>query len=291
MKTPMKSFRGSPLLNSNMLQTLFPTSIPLIRTNLALYLLYDFFLSSVFFPLTPLFRRKHFLATNIQITWCCFLFCLRHFHIILFSALFCLLSAFLLVRLLSVVSFRLAFRLCLFLRPCPFRLQVQHFFHLFFFLLFILIFFRLFRWSPHLRLHPSHFLPHCHHFRLQHPQFFRRPRLCFPHPLPRDLSFPLFFFRLLVYLHQLPRDPLPPLPFRLLRVVLIVLIFVLFVLFVLLVFVFLRPLPLCGLLSFSFPSAWPPPLGLRLFLRHHALSFEVVASPARPINFLLACFC
>src|SRR5277367_261511 len=68
MKTPMKSFRGSPLLNSNMLQTLFPTSIPLIRTNLALYLLYDFFLSSVFFPLTPLFRGRHFLATNIQIT-------------------------------------------------------------------------------------------------------------------------------------------------------------------------------------------------------------------------------
>src|SRR5277367_1010256 len=60
MKTPMKSFLGSPLWNSNMLQTLFPTSIPLIRTNLALYLLYDFFLSSVFFPLTPLFRRKHF---------------------------------------------------------------------------------------------------------------------------------------------------------------------------------------------------------------------------------------
>src|SRR5271168_3267006 len=42
MKTPMRSFLGSPLLNSNMLQTLFPTSIPLIRTNLALYLLYDF---------------------------------------------------------------------------------------------------------------------------------------------------------------------------------------------------------------------------------------------------------
>src|SRR5271156_2181103 len=289
MKTPMKSFRGSPLLTSNMLQTLFPTSIPLIRTNLALYLLYDFFLSSVFFPLTPLFRGKHFLATNIQITWCCFLLCLRHFHIILFSALFRLLSAFLLVRLLSVVGFRLAFCLCLFLRPCLFRLQVRHFFRLFFFLLFILIFFRLFRWSPHLRLHPSHFLPHCHHFRLQHPQFFRRPRLCFPHPLPRDLSFPPFFFRLLVYLHQLPRDPLPPLPFRLLRVVLIVLILVLLVLLVLLVFVFFRPLPLFGLLSFSFPSAWPPPLGLRLFLRHCALSFEVVASPARPI-FLVSLF-
>src|SRR5271168_2609098 len=60
MKTPMKSFLGSPLLNSNMLQTLFPTSIPLIRTNLALYLLYDFFLSSVFFPLTPFFRKGHF---------------------------------------------------------------------------------------------------------------------------------------------------------------------------------------------------------------------------------------
>src|SRR5277367_77266 len=133
MKTPMKSFHGSPLLNSNMLQTLFPTSIPLIRTNLALYLLYDFFLSSVFFPLTPLFRRRHFLATNIQITWCCFLLCLRHFHIILFSALFRLLSAFLLVRLLSVVGFRLAFCLCLFLRPCLFHLQVHHFFRLFFF--------------------------------------------------------------------------------------------------------------------------------------------------------------
>src|SRR5277367_2499059 len=56
MKTPMKSFLGSPLLNSNMLRTLFPTSIPLIRTNLALYLLYDFCLSSVFFfPLTSFF--------------------------------------------------------------------------------------------------------------------------------------------------------------------------------------------------------------------------------------------
>src|SRR5277367_3009025 len=44
MKTPMKNFLGSPLLSSNMLQTLFPTSIPLIRINLALYLLYDFFL-------------------------------------------------------------------------------------------------------------------------------------------------------------------------------------------------------------------------------------------------------
>src|SRR5277367_5743928 len=143
---------------------------------------------------------------------------------------------------------------------------------------------------PLLRLHPSHFLPHCHHFRLQHPHFLRRPRLCFPHPLPRDLSFPPFFFRLLVYLHQLPRDPLPPLPFRLLRVVLIVLIFVLFVLFVLLVFVFFRPLPLFGLLSFSFPSAWPPLLCLRLFLRHRALSFKVVASPARPIIFLVSLF-
>src|SRR5277367_5490448 len=185
MKTPMKSFHGSPLLNSNMLQTLFPTSIPLIRTNLALYLLYDFFLSSVFFPLTPLFRRKLFLATNIQITWCCFLLCLRHFHVILFSALFCLLSAFLLVRLLSVVGFRLgfrlAFRLCLFLRPCLFRLQVHHF-------------------------------------------------------------------------------------FRLLFLLLVILIFILFVLFVRLVFVFLRPLPFFCLLSFSFPSAWPPPLCLRLFL-------------------------
>src|SRR5277367_3252580 len=108
---------------------------------------------------------------------------------------------------------------------------------------------------PHLLLHHSHFLPHCHHFRLQRPHFFRRPRLCFPHPLPRDLRFPPFFFRLLVHLHQLPRDPLPPLPFRLLRVVLIILIFVL------LVFVFFRPPPLFGLLSFSFPSAWPPPLG------------------------------
>src|SRR5277367_6716719 len=280
----MKSLLGSPLLNSNMLQTLFPTSIPLIRTNLALYLLYDFFLSSVFFPLTPLFRERHFLATIIQITCCCFLLCLRHFHIILFSALFRLLSAFLLVRLLSVVGFRLAFFLHLFFRPCLFRLQIHHFFRLFFFLLFVLIFFRLFRLSPLLRLHPSHFLPHCHHFRLQHLHFFRRPRLCFPHPLPRDLSFPPFFFRLLVYLHQLPRDPLPPLPFRLLRVVLIVLIFVL------LVFVFFRPLPLFGLLSFSFPSAWPPPLSLRLFLRHRALSFEVVASPARPIIFLVSLF-
>src|SRR5271156_3686489 len=238
-----------------------------------------------FFPLTPLFRERHFLATIIQITCCCFLLCLRHFHIILFSALFRLLSAFLLVRLLSVVGFRLAFFLRLFLRPCLFRLQVHHFFRLFFFLLFILIFFRLFRWSPHLRFHPSHFLPHCHHFRLQRPHFFRRPRLCFPHPLPCDLSFPPFFFRLLVYLHQLPRDPLPPLPFRLLCVILIVLIFVLFVLFILLVFVFFRPLPLFGLLSFSFPSAWPPALNLRLSLRHRALSFEVVASPARPIFF------
>src|SRR5277367_1653866 len=137
MKTPMKSFRGSPLLNSNMLQTLFPTSIPLIRTNLALYLLYDFFLSSVFFPLTPLFRGKHFLATNILITWCCFLLCIRHFHIILFAALFRLLSAFLLVRLLFVVGFRLAFRL--FFRPCLFRLQVHHFFRLFFFLFSVFI--------------------------------------------------------------------------------------------------------------------------------------------------------
>src|SRR5271168_2547484 len=268
MKTPMKSFCGSPLLNSNMLQTLFPTSIPLIRTNLALYVLYDFVLSSVFFPLTPLFRERHFLATIIQITWCCFLLCLRHFHIILF--------------------FRLAFRL--FFRPCLFRLQVHHFLRLFFFLLFILIFFRLFRLSPRLPLHPSHFLPHGHHFRLQRPHFLHRPRLCFPHPLPRDLRLPPFFFRLLVHLHQLPRHSLPPLPFRLLRVVLFVLIFVLFVLLVLLVFVFFRPLPLFVLLSFSFPSAWPPPLRLRLFLRHRALSFQVVASPARPILFLVSLF-
>src|SRR5277367_843782 len=137
----------------------------------------------------------------------------------------------------------------------------------------------------------SHFLPHAHHFRLHHPHFLRRPRLCFSHPLPRDLCFPPFFFRLLVYLHQLPRYPLPPLPFCLLRVVLIVLVFVLFLLFVVLVFVFFRSLPLFRLLSFSFPSAWPPPLNLRLFLRHRAFSFEVVASPARPIIFfLLACF-
>src|SRR5271154_763170 len=134
-----------------MLQTLFPISIPLIRTNLALYLLYDFFLSSVFFPLTPLFRRRHFFfmavreATNIHFTWCCSLFCLRHFHIILFSALFRLFSTFLLVRLLSFVNFRLAFHLCLFVRPCLFRLQVHHFFRLLFLLLFVLIFFRLFR--------------------------------------------------------------------------------------------------------------------------------------------------
>src|SRR5277367_795967 len=45
-----------------------------------------------------------------------------------------------------------------------------------------------------------------------------------------------------------------------------------------------------SLLSFSFPSAWPPPLNLRLFLRHRALSFEVVASPARPIIFLVSLF-
>src|SRR5271156_3444863 len=112
-----------------------------------------------FFPLTPLFRERHFLATIIQITCCCFLLCLRHFHITLFSALFRMLSAFLLVRLLSVVGFRLAFflrlffRLCLFrlqiphflrlfFRPCLFRLQIPHFFRLFFFLLFVLIFFR-----------------------------------------------------------------------------------------------------------------------------------------------------
>src|SRR5271156_587112 len=285
MKTPMKSFLGSPLLNSNMLQTLFSTSIPLIRTNLALYLLYDFFLSSVFFPLTPLFRERHFLATIIQITCCCFLLCLRHFHIILFSALFRLLSAFLLVRLLSVVSFRLAFFLRLFFRPCLFRLQIHHFSRLFFFLLFVLIFFRLFRLSPLLPLHPSHFLPHGHHFRLQHPHFLRRPRLCFPHPLPRGLCFPPFFFRLLVYLHQLPRYPLPPLPFRLLRVVPIVLVFILFLRFVVLVFAFFHSLPLFRLFSFSFPSAWPPPLNLRLFLRHRAFSFEFVASPARPIIF------
>src|SRR5277367_3016721 len=63
MKTPMKNFLGSPLLSSNMLQTLFPTSIPLIRINLALYLLYDFFFFfrlPFFFPLTPLFREKTF---------------------------------------------------------------------------------------------------------------------------------------------------------------------------------------------------------------------------------------
>src|SRR5277367_3577790 len=61
MKTPMKNFLGSPLLSSNMLQTLFPTSIPLIRINLALYLLYDFFSRlPFFFPLTPLFRERHF---------------------------------------------------------------------------------------------------------------------------------------------------------------------------------------------------------------------------------------
>src|SRR5277367_6457412 len=62
-----------------------------------------------FFPLTPLFHEGHFLATIIQITCCCFLLCLRHFHITLFSALFRMLSAFLLVRLLSVVGFRLSF--------------------------------------------------------------------------------------------------------------------------------------------------------------------------------------
>src|SRR5271168_5130809 len=223
-------------------------------------------------------------ATNIHFTWCCSLFCLCHFHIILFSALFRLFSTFLLVRLLSFVNFRLAFRLCLFVRPCLFRLHIHHFFRLLFLLLFVLVLFRLCRY-PHLLLHRPHVLPHCRRFRPQHPHFFRRPRLCLPHPLPCDLRFSPFFFRLLVHLHQLPRHPLPPLPFRLLRVVLVILIFVLFVLFVLLVFLFFRPVPFFGLLSFSFPSAWPPLLCLRLFLRHRALSFQVVASPARPIIF------
>src|SRR5277367_4011913 len=240
-----------------------------------------------FFPLTPIFRERHFLATIIQITCCCFLLCLRHFHIVLFSALFRLLSAFLLVRLLSIVGFRLAFFLRLFFRPCLFRLQIYHFFRLFIFLLFVLIFFLL---SPLLRLHRSQFLPHAHHFRPHHPHFLRRPRLCFPHPLPRGLCFPPFFFRLLVYFHQLPRCPLPPLPFRLLRVVPIVLVFILFLRFVVLVFAFFHSLPLFRLFSFSFPSAWPPPLNLRLFLRHRAFSFEFVASPARPIIFLVSLF-
>src|SRR5277367_5614494 len=62
MKTPMKNFLGSPLLSSNMLHTLFPTSIPLIRINLALYLLYDFFFL-VFrfsFRLLRFFVKRHF---------------------------------------------------------------------------------------------------------------------------------------------------------------------------------------------------------------------------------------
>src|SRR5271168_4450856 len=73
MKTPMKSFRGSPLLNFNMLQTLFPTSIPLIRTNLALCLLYDYSCLPFSFRLLRFFGGRHFLATIIHITWCCFL--------------------------------------------------------------------------------------------------------------------------------------------------------------------------------------------------------------------------
>src|SRR5271154_19659 len=68
MKTPMKSFRGSPLLNSNMLQTFFPTSIPLIRTNLALYLLYDYSCLPFSFRLLRFFGGRHFLATIIHIT-------------------------------------------------------------------------------------------------------------------------------------------------------------------------------------------------------------------------------
>src|SRR5277367_3232492 len=64
MKTPMKNFLGSPLLSSNMLRTLFPTSIPLIRINLALYLLYDFFLVFRFsFSLLRFFVKDIFLAT------------------------------------------------------------------------------------------------------------------------------------------------------------------------------------------------------------------------------------
>src|SRR5271168_1656717 len=95
MKTPMTSFLGSPLLNSNMLQTLFPTSIPLIRTNLALYLLYDFSCLPFSFRLLRFFARDIFflwLSLIIQdshlYSFYGSLFCLRHFYISVFFHFF-----------------------------------------------------------------------------------------------------------------------------------------------------------------------------------------------------------
>src|SRR5271168_700149 len=102
MKTPMRSFLGSPLLNSNMLQTLFPTSIPLIRTNLALYLLYDFSCLPFSFRLLRFFARDIFFFVAI-INYTEDLFCLCHFYISVFFRFF---SAFLFFGLLPRTFFR-----------------------------------------------------------------------------------------------------------------------------------------------------------------------------------------
>src|SRR5277367_3197347 len=107
MKTPMKNSLGSLLLNSNMLKTLFPISIPPIRTNPALYLVYNFFLSSVSFRLLRFSAKDIFFMAQSN---------KKERHFIYIFCLFILPPPFL--RLLSLGSLPSVFRLS---RP-PFHL-------------------------------------------------------------------------------------------------------------------------------------------------------------------------